>query len=86
MKQFRFHQALKLIWDAIHQLDRYIDRQKPWLLAKPETENRLNQVLSQLEINLKKLAETFEPFLPTTAETIKQALANHKPQALFPRL
>jgi len=86
MEQIKLHEALESIWQLISACDEYIEKNKPWELAKTD-ENKFKQVLSELLITLKEITGLLEPFMPETSEKIlKQIKQNKKTEAMFPRL
>ena len=84
IENFRFDEALALIWKGLAYLDGYIDREKPW---EKEGED-LGQDLKHLVSHLLPLTSLLEPFLPETAEKIKKQFTGKIAPAapLFPRL
>jgi len=85
MGEFKFHEALKEIWELISFCDGYVEENKPWQLAKTD-KKKLEQVLSNLLYCISEIANLVEPFLPETSERIKRQLESKKPETLFPRL
>lgn len=65
-----FHRCIDLLWKWIGDLDRYIDTQAPWTLAKNKNEARLQEVLTTISKSLFQLSVLLTPFIPTTAEKI----------------
>jgi len=85
---FRFHEALIKIWEAVAWGNEYIDKNKPWELAKTDPE-KLKKVLSEVAAQLQEIALKLAPFLPHTAERIRQALQGEqivKINDLFPKV
>jgi len=76
LEEFKFNEALKVIWDLISFCDKQIEKEKPW-----EKKENSPQVLGNLLVTLDSIAELLQPFLPETSEKIKKA--DNKP--LFPR-
>ena len=75
MDEFAFHRALAAIWEFIGALNRYIDSEAPWALAKdPIKEGRLGRVLCTLADSLRCLGIVLEPFLPNAAGKIRAAV------------
>ncbi len=75
MEEFAFHKALAEIWELIGLLNRYIDAQAPWVLAKdPARAERLNAVLYTLAEGLRWLSDLLAAFLPGAAEAIRRQL------------
>lgn len=81
----RFDLALEKIWDVVRESNAFIDREKPWELAKGNLE-KLDEVISILLGNLQIVSVALEPFMPETAESMQQQLKDFEPQPLFPRL
>lgn len=77
MSELKFNQAIDEVWVTVRALNRYIEMVKPWEIAKnrdkdPEAEAHLTEVLGQAAGTLLQIAEQLTPFLPGTAEAIKQ--------------
>jgi len=90
LEEFKFHEALKAIWELIGFCDRYIDLEKPW-----ENKENSREVLGCLLVVLDKIADFLKPFLPETSEKILREIErdkktgkfkNKKGKPLFPRL
>ena len=77
MEQFAFHRALAAIWDFVGAVNRYVDTTQPWALAKsPASAAQLATVLYELGQALWALGHVLDPFLPTAAGKIRQALGH----------
>ncbi len=88
IEQFRFHEALAKIWQAIAWANQYIDQTKPWELAKTDPE-KAKEVLSKLAAEAYLIAKALAPFMPTTADKIRKAFEAEKIvkiEPLFPRI
>lgn len=70
MDKFEFNKAFDLVWHKVQDLNKSIDEQKPWELAKNGETEKLQQVLSGLVEGLLDVAVLLAPFLPDTAEKI----------------
>lgn len=90
MEQCQFDRALEVVWKMIRGLNQYIETEKPWVVAKTGDSVQLEEILSHQAASLMQIADLLEPFLPSTATAIKQALAADPivlPQhTLFPRI
>jgi len=85
-KQYRFNEALQIIWEKIKVCDENLSRQAPWKMTDKEEITQFLQALAQTILNL---AYLLEPFLPATAQKIQaqfQAKQIKKGEILFPRL
>lgn len=88
LHEFRFPDALGFVWDQIAELDKYINEEQPWKLAKTDVD-RLNSVLAHCIDRIQEIAILLQPFMPETAEKIldqfkESKIVSQKP--LFPRL
>jgi methionyl-tRNA synthetase len=74
MADFAFHKALAAVWDFIGAVNRYVDAQAPWALAKdPARRSRLDTVLYTLAEAVRCLGVLLDPFLPEAAAKIRRA-------------
>ena len=75
MQDFAFQKALAEIWSFIGEVNRYVDTNAPWALAKdPAKRPRLERVLCTLADSLGFLGIVLDPFLPDAARKIREAL------------
>ncbi|EKD42711.1 MAG: hypothetical protein ACD_73C00046G0004 [uncultured bacterium] len=65
-----FNRALENIWAYISELDKYIDAQAPWTLAKEKKMDRLGEVLTTIARSLFNVCALIKPFIPETAHKI----------------
>jgi methionyl-tRNA synthetase len=73
--QYDITRALEVIWQYVRALNRYVEEQKPWELAKDASRaEELDRVLYQLADGLVSVAVTVSPYLPETAPRILAAL------------
>ncbi|HEB13822.1 MAG TPA: methionine--tRNA ligase [candidate division WWE3 bacterium] len=84
VENYRFDEALKLIWSEIKIVDQSINSKKPWKLKGRELEKEMQAAVDVIRLLNVKL----EPFLPETAEKIKKQFSGKiaPAQPLFPRL
>jgi methionyl-tRNA synthetase len=67
--------ALGEIWQRIKRLNRYVQDEEPWQLAKDEAEaEHLDQVLYTLAEGLRVVSVLLHPFMPGSAERLLTAL------------
>jgi methionyl-tRNA synthetase len=67
--------ALDEIWQRIKRLNRYVQDEQPWQLAKdPAQAERLDQVLLTLAEGLRVVSVLLHPFMPGSAERLLAAL------------
>lgn len=84
INNFRFDEALKIIWVKITELDKYINENEPWKLEG----EKLKEVLQFSIDSLMRVAYSLKPFLPQTAKKIEETFRGPKVKAvspLFPR-
>jgi methionyl-tRNA synthetase len=63
--------ALDEIWQRVRRLNRYVEEQAPWQLAKDDARaDDLDRVLRSLAEGLRVLTVLLSPWLPTTAEKL----------------
>src|SRR5262245_24185263 len=81
MEVFAFQRALAAIWEFIGVVNRYVDAQAPWTLAKDASRrDRLETVLYTLAESLRCLGILIDPFLPEAASKIRSALHQGPPR------
>jgi methionyl-tRNA synthetase len=67
--------ALDEIWRRIKRLNRYVQDEQPWKLAKEEGEEaRLDEVLYSLAEGLRVVSVLVHPFMPGSAERLLEAI------------
>jgi methionyl-tRNA synthetase len=89
ISQFRFDRALDGVWEQVKGLNQYIEESKPWELAKLNDEEHMREVLSTAVSSLLEIASLLAPFMPSTAEKIRQIFASgvlkEVPAPMFPK-
>jgi methionyl-tRNA synthetase len=67
--------ALDEIWQRVRRLNRYVEEQAPWRLAKDEARaGELDRVLGTLVEGLRVVSVLLHPYLPASTATLLQAL------------
>ncbi|MBI5603008.1 MAG: methionine--tRNA ligase [Deltaproteobacteria bacterium] len=67
-RKLGFHKALMILWELIDEVNKYIDTQAPWALARdPGQKPRLMTVLYTLAETLRQIALLLFPFMPQTS-------------------
>ena len=80
MDEFAFYRAMEAIWHFIGGVNRYVDAQAPWTLAKnPAKAERLRTVLWTLGEALRVIGVLLDPFLPQAAGKIRGAIGAPSP-------
>lgn len=89
LEQCRFDRALDEVWEQVRGLNQYIDTEKPWQIAKTGDEDHLREVLAAQASDLIEIADLLEPFMPATAEKIKNVfetgIVRPSKETLFPK-
>ncbi|MEQ1536504.1 MAG: methionine--tRNA ligase [Burkholderiaceae bacterium] len=77
-EQREYAKALRLIMAFTDTVNRYIDAEKPWSLAKlPEERERLHKVLSTSLNAFAAITRCLAPVLPNTAKAVAQLFGNN---------
>jgi len=85
MSNYRFNEALQIIWERIRACDEILSQTTPWKLSD---KNEIAKILKPLAQDILNLGYLLEPFLPDTAQKIQtQFLAKQvkKETGIFPR-
>lgn len=85
LTNYRFDEALKVVWENVTETDQFINEEEPWKLEG----EALEKVLIHLVDHIRSLAFNLKPFLPETAEKIETQFKGPKivsGSPLFPRL
>jgi methionyl-tRNA synthetase len=71
--------ALDEIWRRIKRLNRYVQDEEPWQLAKDDAEaEHLDRVLYTLAEGLRVVSVLVHPFMPASAERLLAALGREE--------
>jgi methionyl-tRNA synthetase len=87
-----FHTALGLIMEGVTQIDKYINENLPWELAKKGDTKRLEEVLGNVYSGIELVADLLTPFIPETCEKIRRQMGFKDKKVvgaaenLFPRI
>ncbi|GAC1442035.1 MAG: hypothetical protein NVSMB51_22250 [Solirubrobacteraceae bacterium] len=73
MDRAELSQALEEIWIRVRRLNRYVEERAPWKMAREE-DPQLAGVLASLAEGLRLVTLLLEPFLPSAAAKLRQAL------------
>jgi len=75
MESFQFHNALRVVWQFIGQMNKYVDLTAPWELAKKKSSRKsLAAVLCNLMEGLRIISGLIYPVMPETAEKMQKHL------------
>jgi methionyl-tRNA synthetase len=69
--------ALDRIWQRVRRLNRYVEEQAPWQLARDRAAgDELDRTLASLVEGLRTVNVMLEPFMPATTEKLRAALGS----------
>lgn len=75
MENIQLSDAVKLVWKFIGRANKYIDETMPWKLAKDDAQRQeLANVLYNLAESLRIISILISPFMPATAQKIREQL------------
>jgi methionyl-tRNA synthetase len=78
-RKISFHKTLMALWELVDEVNKYIDSQAPWALAKDEgSKPRLMTVLYTLAETLRQIALLLFPFMPQTSARMRGQLGMEK--------
>jgi len=90
LNEYKFNEALDLIWKKIKKLDKFIDEEKPWEKLKAKNQKlKAKEVLEFLVEGIREVGVLLEPFLPETSWKIQKQFAGpqiRSSEPLFPRI
>lgn len=92
LEEFKFNEALIAIWELISFCDKYIEEKKPWSFDSAQDKEKSEEVIGNLLLTIKEIAELLKPFLPETSDkimeqiTLRRGSGQEKSQPLFPRI
>ncbi len=89
MEDCRFDKALEEIWHQVRSLNKYIEDEKPWQMAKAGDSDHLREVLAYQVSAILQIGDLLQPFMPETASKIQQifgeGVVRQMNDTLFPR-
>ncbi len=88
MRKFEFSHGFDYVWEKIQGLNKKIDEEKPWVLAKDGETDKLHKCLTEMMLELRQVAVELSPFIPTTSARILEIFEGnvHPPEVpLFPK-
>ena len=72
MDEFEFSKAFDYAWEMVQGLNKRIDKEKPWSLAKEGKTEQLEECMNGLVEELVVITRMLMPFLPETATRIEK--------------
>ncbi|MBR2998227.1 methionine--tRNA ligase [Candidatus Saccharibacteria bacterium] len=70
MNNYEYNKAFDYVWEKVQGLNRKIDKEKPWALAKEGKLDELEKCLAGLVDGLLQANQMLSPFIPNTADKI----------------
>lgn len=78
-RKVRFAQALEALWELVRALNKYVDSQAPWTLAKEGQQGRIETVLHVLLACMRKIALCLWPVMPEASRAMLGQLGEDFP-------
>ena len=88
-ERYQFHEALRILWDGIAQLNQQVERARPWEALRSGRGADLHKDLAGWVRGIRQVAAGLRPFLPQTADEIERRFSRSAidvGEILFPRL
>ncbi len=89
MDSFQFSKAFDYAWEKVQGINKRIDEEKPWALAKNGETEKLTECLNNLVNELLEAATLLSPFIPRAALSIQQIftaeMVEPPKEPLFPK-
>lgn len=76
MNAFEFSKTFEYVWDKVQDINKRIDEEKPWSLAKNGETERLQECMQSLIFDLLNVNYMLSPFIPQTTERIFEIFEN----------
>ncbi len=85
IEELKFKEALDQIWQKINWANKHIEEKQLWILTK-DNPQEAQKILKELLSLILQVAECLLPFIPETAQKIKEQIRENNSQILFPRV
>ena len=89
IEQYALNEAMDLIFEYVGKGDVYMQEHEPYKAIKsgePAAREKAKEDIIKMVRHIYHVAESLEPFMPETAQKIKDTIKeNKKPETLFPR-
>ena len=76
MNAFEFSRAFEYLWSKVQDINKRIDEEKPWGLAKNGETEKLQECMQNLILDLLNVNYMLSPFIPQTTERIFEIFEN----------
>lgn len=74
IEKLQFNYVLDIVWNTVRDLNAYVDKSAPWVLAKEKKDDELSNCLYTLAEGLRIIAVYLYPFMPASADKIWDTL------------
>ena len=78
LDEFHIDQALEEVWKQVRGLNQYIEETKPWVVAKENDRDHLEEIFSYLVSSILEIADLLDIFMPETANKLKSLFNGSK--------
>ena len=75
MSNYKFDEALKILWAKLRKCDEIITKTQPWKIAD---KSELKNILEPIAQDILNAADLLQPFMPATSEKIIKNLSAKK--------
>ena len=76
MNKFEFAKAFDCVWEKVQALNKSIDEEKPWTMAKNGENEKLEECLNRLITELLNVNLELTPFIPDTCSKINDVFSD----------
>ena len=76
MNKFEFAKAFDCVWEKVQALNKSIDEEKPWAMAKNGENEKLEECLNRLITELLNINLELTPFIPDTCSKISDIFSD----------
>lgn len=86
ISEYKFNEALEVLWKKLRECDEIITKNKPWEL---DDKDKIKKILEPVAQNILNVAVLLQPIMPTVAEKIIKQFSEKnikKGSILFPRI
>jgi len=86
ISEYKFNEALEVLWSKLRECDEIITKNKPWEL---DGKDEIKKILEPVAQNILNVAVLLQPIMPTVAENIIKQFSEKnikKGKPLFPRI
>jgi len=90
MAELHLDRALDYVWNLVRGLNQYLEMEKPWVIAREQDPEHLQEVLAYAASSIVQIADLLVPFMPASGKIIREIFEEGvvKPYngVLFPKI